>query len=138
MLIADAGFWLALAARRDRYHSQARDRLERLSEPLVTTWPVVTEACYLILRELGPAAASAFARALPGASELHDLGARDTTRLAVLMERYADLPMDLADASLVVLAERLGHGRILTTDRRGFGAYRWDERRPFENLLLDS
>ena len=56
MVIADAGFWLALAARRDRYYAQARDRLERLSEPLVTTWPVVTEAGYLILRELGPAA----------------------------------------------------------------------------------
>jgi hypothetical protein len=52
-------------------------------------------------------------------------------------ERYADKPMDLADASLVVLAEHLGHGRILTTDRRDFSAHRWAERRPLENLLLD-
>ena len=52
-----------------------------------------------------------------------------------LMRRYADLPMDLADASLVLLAEFLGHGRILTTDQRDFRTYRWKGRRPFEPLL---
>ena len=51
------------------------------------------------------------------------------------MRRYADLPMDLADASLVLLAEHLGHGRILSTDTRDFGAYRWKSRKPFKNLL---
>ena len=53
-----------------------------------------------------------------------------------LMERYSDLPMDLADASLVLLAEHLGHGRILSTDQRDFRTYRWKQRQPFENLLL--
>jgi len=51
------------------------------------------------------------------------------------MEKYRDLPMDLADASLVILAESLGDGRILSTDRRDFNAYRWKERQPFENML---
>jgi hypothetical protein len=54
-----------------------------------------------------------------------------------LMEKYADLPMDLADASLVVLAEYLGHGRILTVDRRDFNVYRWGNEQVFENLLLN-
>ena len=53
------------------------------------------------------------------------------------MERYASLPMDLADGSLVLLAEHLGHGRILTTDERDFGAYRFKSREPFCNLLAD-
>ena len=53
------------------------------------------------------------------------------------MRKYSELPMDLADASLVILAEHLGHGRILTTDKRDFNAYRWKERKPFENLLAD-
>ncbi len=44
--------------------------------------------------------------------------------------------MDLADASLVLLAEHLGHGRILSTDQRDFKAYRWKNNYPFENLLL--
>jgi predicted nucleic acid-binding protein len=44
--------------------------------------------------------------------------------------------MDPADASLVVLAEELGDGRILSTDQRDFRAYRWKNRKPFRNLLL--
>jgi uncharacterized protein len=52
------------------------------------------------------------------------------------MEKYEALPMDLADATLVLLAEWLGHGRILSVDRRDFGAFRWKNRQPFENLLL--
>ncbi len=51
------------------------------------------------------------------------------------MEKYEALPMDLADATLVLLAEWLGHGRILSVDRRDFGTYRWKDRHPFENLL---
>jgi uncharacterized protein len=54
-----------------------------------------------------------------------------------LLENYADLPMDMADASLVVLAEHVGHGRILSSDRRDFNVYRWQNTQPFENLLLN-
>jgi uncharacterized protein len=53
------------------------------------------------------------------------------------MDKYADLPMDLSDASLVVLAEALSHGRILSTDQRDFHAYRWKQQEPFENLFQD-
>lgn len=44
--------------------------------------------------------------------------------------------MDYADASLLILAEHLGHGTILTVDRRDFGIYRWNQINPFENLLF--
>jgi predicted nucleic acid-binding protein len=44
--------------------------------------------------------------------------------------------MDLADASLVILADELGHGRILSTDQRDFNTYRWKNHEPFENLLI--
>ena len=54
------------------------------------------------------------------------------------MAKYADLPIDFADASLVLLAEHLGHGRILSTDVRDFRADRWKQHAPFENLLLTS
>ena len=62
-------------------------------------------------------------------------GAEAVTRLPALMRRYANLPMDLADASLVLLAEQLGHGRILSTDERDFETYRWKRHQPFDNLL---
>jgi predicted nucleic acid-binding protein len=52
------------------------------------------------------------------------------------MRQYADLPMDLADASLVLLAEEFGEGRIVSTDERDFHAYRWKSHHQFSNLLL--
>lgn len=52
-----------------------------------------------------------------------------------LMRHDANLSMDLANSSLVLLAEHLGHGRILSTDERELRAYRWKRHRPFDNLL---
>ena len=52
-----------------------------------------------------------------------------------MMRRYASLPMDLADATLVLFAEHLGHGRILSTDERDSKACRWKQGKPFVNLL---
>ena len=57
-------------------------------------------------------------------------------RLQQLLEQYQSLPMDLADASLVLLAEHLGHGRIVSTDERDFQTYRWKQHYTFTNLLL--
>ena len=55
--------------------------------------------------------------------------------LTALMRRYADLPMDMADASLVFLAEQQNDGRIVSTDERDFHTYRWKNHYPFRNLL---
>ncbi|NDJ24733.1 hypothetical protein GS682_24430 [Nostoc sp. B(2019)] len=54
-----------------------------------------------------------------------------------LMEKYADLPMNMADASLIVLAEYLRHGRILTVNQRDFSTYRLNNNHPFKNLLMN-
>jgi predicted nucleic acid-binding protein len=136
VVIADTGFWLALANRRDRHHDGARAALARLREPLVTTWPVLTETCHLLVNRLGPDALFKFIEsATRGAFELFELTPRHFPTLLTLMHKYRDLPMDLADASLVIVAEELGSGRILSTDCRDFGAYRWKNRRPFKNLL---
>ncbi len=70
------------------------------------------------------------------AFHIFDLELTHFQRMAYLIEKYADLPMDYADASLVVLAEHLNHGRILTADRRDFSVYRWNDVNPFENLLF--
>jgi uncharacterized protein len=139
MIIADTGFWLALANRKDHHHDRAQKYLASLDEPLVTTWPVVTETCYLLLDRLGPVSQQSYLRSFAGgAFDVFDLRREDAPRIGNLMAKYSALPMDLADASLVVLAEHLGHGRILSTDQRDFRAYRWKQHRPFENLLFDS
>ena len=70
-----------------------------------------------------------------GAFDIYDLSPAHLPRARQLINRYQSLPMDLSDASLVILAEELGSGRILSTDQRDFGAYRWKNRKP---LLLQS
>lgn len=137
MIIADTGFWLALANRKDRHHEVAEERLSELHESLITTWPVVTETCYLLLTRLGNQSQRSFIDSFSfGGFTVFDLRPEHGPRLSALVESYADLPMDLADASLVLLAEELGHGRIFSTDRRDFATYRWKQHKPFENLLL--
>jgi Predicted nucleic acid-binding protein, contains PIN domain len=73
---------------------------------------------------------------LSGAVSVFELRLEHGPRLLDLTRRYAALPMDLADASLVILAEHLGHGRILSTDMRDFETYRWKNHHPFKNLLI--
>jgi hypothetical protein len=136
VIIADTGLWLALANRSDQHHDRAIRALDGLDEPLITTWPVMTETCHLLVRKLGPPARLLFMGGLSGgAFEVFPLRAEHAPRIVELMRKYRGLPMDLADASLVILAEPLGHGRILSTDRRDFRTYRWKNRKPFENLL---
>lgn len=60
MIIVDTGFWLALANRRDQHHEAAKSMLVTLDSPLITTWPVMTETCYLLLMRLGTHAQLAF------------------------------------------------------------------------------
>ncbi len=102
----------------------------------MTTWPVMTETCHLLATRLNYDAELAFMRsAVVGAFEIFRLEPTHLPRIETLMLKYRDLPMDLADASLVIAAEELGSGRILSTDQRDFGAYRWKSRKPFKNLL---
>ena len=138
MILVDTGFWLALASAKDRHHQRSVECLQALEEPLITTWPVVTETCHLLLKRIGEPAQRRFLSShVEGGFDIFGLERKDGPRVLELMKQYADLPMDLADASLVILAEHLGHGRILSTDRRDFHSYRWKSRHPFENLLLD-
>jgi len=138
MILTDSGFWVALGNRRDRYHETARAALERWSgEGFITTWPVLTEVCHLLVSRVGMHQALTFMDAISqGACSLPVLPDDAPSRMAQLMRRYRNLPMDLADASLVLLAEQTFEGRILSTDRRDFDGYRWKNTRPFINLML--
>jgi uncharacterized protein len=135
MILADTGFFYALLDRDDAWHTRCREAAVALQEGLITTWPVLTEAVHLIAR-LGPEPAIALMEEVAaGDITVWGFSPESRSKLPELMRRYSDLPMDLADASLVLLAEELGHGRILTTDQRDFNTYRWKTRRPFESLL---
>ena len=136
MISIDTGFLLALADRRDAWHQRAMAQAGSAVEGWITTWPVLTQACHLLQRSVG----SEFAAALlddvaDGSMAVWSITEDAHKRIPTLMRKYAELPMDLADASLVLLAEHLGHGQILSTDLRDFKTYRWKNRKPFTNLL---
>jgi uncharacterized protein len=136
MIIADTEFFIAIGNRRDQDHLRAVQILASLDEPLITTYPVITETCCLLSARAGHVVqCNFFKEFVAGAFEVFSLRREHVKRMIELMECYADLPMDLADASLVVLAENLKHGRILTTDRRDFSIYRWNKINSFENWL---
>ena len=107
---------------------------------MITTFPVLTEALHLLMRREQVQLAFdlfAFLQVLYKQNKFFIFSLQDThlPKLHALMLQYADLPMDLSDASLVLLAEELGHGRILSTDKRDFRTYRWKNHQPFSNLL---
>lgn len=70
-----------------------------------------------------------------GGIHLFNIENRHIRPLQQIMQKYQDLPADLADASLIILAEELGHGDILSTDMRDFATYRWKSQKPFSNLF---
>jgi len=136
MIAVDTGFLYALVDRDDAWHERAKAMAPSASEGWVTTWPVLTEATHLMLRWLGVRYACALMDDVAsGGIVLWEPPEPQLGRIGPLMRRYAKLPMDLADASLVLLAEHLGHGHILSTDERDFATCRWKNREPFQNLL---
>ena len=123
MILVDTGPLVALFDPADGDHRDCVKRLAGISEPLCTTVPVLTEAFHLLSPgSLGSQRLMDFVTAR-GLS-VWFLDERALTRAFELMVRYADHPMDLADASLVVLAETLKQRRIFTIDRGDFTTYR--------------
>jgi len=103
---------------------------------LITTGAIITETFYFLSDvPNGPASLASFLDA--GAIEVRDVFTADALDRAVeLMSKYADIPMDFPDATLVWTAEQTGTDTVLTLDRRGFLSFRFGKNRRFK-LLLD-
>lgn len=136
-LIIDSGFLIALLNKNDQYHQKAIQRVRSFSErKWISTWAILTEVSHLLAREMAfHAIQSMLNLCEKGGLTLFHLDSHHIPRLKQLMGKYQDLPIDLADASLILLAEELGHGEIASTDQRDFGAYRWKNTKPFSNLF---
>lgn len=121
--LADAGPLVALIDRGDAHHGDSVAALKTIRDPLVTVWPAFTEAMYL-LGFSWDAQSALWEMVETESLQLLSLDHRDAPRMKVLMRKYRDLPMDLADAGLVRVAEREKLSRIFTLDRRHFRVYR--------------
>jgi uncharacterized protein len=135
-LIIDTGFFVALGNINDQYHKKAVALLDHLPKrQWVTTWPILTEVCHLLQRSAS-ASVHAFLQNLEkGAFSVFSISEMEYPILTTIMHQYKDLPMNLADASLVLLANHLNNGDILSTDYRDFNTYRWKNQHPFNNLF---
>ena len=133
--LIDTGPFVAYVDRTDSAHERVVAALETFTGQLVTTGAVITEVMYF-LSEV-PGGPIAFAELL-SASNTRIAESADPTRILVaaqLMDKYADTPMDFADATLVLLGEELGVSNILTLDRRGFSTYRTGNGKAFRLVL---
>ena len=119
-VLVDAGFVVALLSRRDSHHRWALSQAERLPPPWRTCEAALSEAFHL----LGPQGAPALSALLRrrAVKVAFDLGENLDAVLKV-MQKYADVPASLADASLVRMTETLANPMILTTDT-DFRVYR--------------
>jgi predicted nucleic acid-binding protein len=130
--LTDAGPLVALIDAGEEDHARCVASLEELPLPLVTTWAAFTEAVYLLGRAAGWRGQEPLWRlVMRGDLELAQPTPESTARAARLMERYSDKPMDLADATLVALAEERKLKKIFTLDA-DFHVYRLHGRGRFE------
>lgn len=123
MILVDAGPLVALLDADDDHHAECVATMRTLREPLGTVWPAVTAAMHLL--NFSVDAQDALVELLQrNAPSLVSLDSADLVRIRELMAKYRDLPMDLADAALVRVAERERCRKVFTLDRSDFSVYR--------------
>ncbi len=132
-VLLDTSCIVALLDRSEERHRHCAEAVSALEGPLVTCEAVIAESCYL-LREAKGAAEAILENVERGAFLVPFRLIGNAARVSRLMKKYADVPMDFADACLVDMAGQFETGRILTLDA-DFRIYRWGRNRPFDLLL---
>ena len=131
-LLIDTGPLLAAFNQQDQHHAFAVSIMRQHNQPFVTTMAVMTEIMYLARARLGwHVQDKLFVMVERGDILVEQTTLNDFARVATLMQKYRDLPMDFADATLVALAERIGSKRIFTIDS-DFLLYRWQDKHAFD------
>jgi uncharacterized protein len=132
-ILVDAGPLIALFDRNDQWHSSILDYMKSCNARLVTTMPVITEVCYML--GFSPLAVGDFLQwAAKGGLDVPPVTTADLLEIREILLKYQDLPADLADVSLVLLAEKLNISEVLTIDQH-FDVYRSRDGRLIRNVL---
>lgn len=133
MILLDTGPIVALFDASDTYHRLCLETLKSIKKPLITTWPVLTEAFYLLAFSW-KAQDNLWEFIIRGGLEILSLEPNMQVRCRELMEKYKDLPMDLADGTLVTVAEYNKTTEVFTLDHRDFRVYRTSQGKRFRLL----
>jgi predicted nucleic acid-binding protein len=123
MILVDTGPIVAFFDASDAYHQSCIGILKDITEPLATTWSVLTEAFYL-LGFSWKAQDNLWEFLLRGGMEVLSLDGKMQARCRELMGKYRDLPMDLADGTVVTVAEDRKIEIIFTLDHKDFNVYK--------------
>ena len=129
--LLDTGAFVALLDRSERNHDRCVRFLKEFKGKLLTTEPVLTEAIYLLGSSV-KTQRTCIEFILKGGATLVPQSLESISRAITLMEKYNDIPMDFADATLVVLAEEIAVEEVFTLDIRGFNAYRIRSKKAFK------
>jgi predicted nucleic acid-binding protein len=132
-LLLDTGALVSLLDRSQAHHEKCRCVFGDWTGAVLSTEAVLTEATHLLAGVRGGRAACVDFF-LSGGALLVPSTPTSLQRVRKLLDKYADLPMDFADATLVALAEELDCTSVLTTDRTDFSVYRVKGRKPFRIL----
>lgn len=134
--LVDTGAVVALINRADRHHVRAAAWFRAFRGEMLTTEAVITETAYVLAASPEhQLAALAWVQRAREAGMLQVVAVEDHSALARIMSKYADLPCDYADATLIWLAERTGVVQIATIDQGDFSVYRVRGRRAFRILI---
>ena len=132
-ILLDTGPLVALLAENDSAHDQCAEQLHSIALPFLSTWPVLTEAAWL-LRSHPEALQHMFLWIHSRKLTLLTLGDESIPWLATFYRRYRNREPQLADASLVYVAERDNLDTIFTLDQEDFSVYRFGRNRRFKIL----
>ena len=122
-LLMDTGPIVAILLESDEHHEVCVEQLRHITGPLLTCWPVITEAAWL-LRAYPEAVRRLLASFQGRPFDLVPLDETDLPGIAAILAKYKSLGIQLADASLLHLANREGIEWMFTLDRRDFGVLR--------------
>jgi predicted nucleic acid-binding protein len=131
-LIVDTGPLVALIDRRDQFHAWARDFFETVNAPIFSCEPVLTEACFILRQVGGHDAILALSARRILLTEVRVIGEVGAVR--GLMQRFADVPMSLADACLVRMTELEADSAVVTIDS-DFTVYRRHRRQVIPTIM---
>jgi len=132
-ILIDSGPLIALFDRNDKYHLASLKFIKNNNSELVTTLASITETLHLL--DFNRNAQIDFLGWVnAGAVTLEPISSDDLQRIKQLTIKYSDLPMDFADACLVLLGEKLTISTIATIDR-DFDVYRLKGKKPFTTLI---
>jgi len=133
-ILIDAGLIIALFNKKDKYHKTVINFLKNYRGKLIATWPVITELTHML--DFNVEAQLAFLEWIKrGGIEIYDIKIDKLERIIEITRKYRNVPMDLVDASLIIVSEEEGIKEIITIDN-DYYIYRTIDKEMIRNILF--